>query len=115
MEPQTQKKRDRSVLRKSVGSLALGFNDLQKKVVSTVENVCFQSLLRIEKKYLWKFLWVPRMPRYELLEPLEPIVYRRFVQRCNNRVNGNFNIQNFLIKQFYVNLFEVIYWSFIWT
>lgn len=65
----------------------------------------------MENKYLWKFLWVPRMSRYEFLEPLKPIVYRRFVQRCNKRVSPSFNIQNFLIKQFYINLFAVTYGS----
>jgi hypothetical protein len=65
----------------------------------------------MENKYLWKLLWVPRMPRYEFLEPLKPIIYRRFVQRCNKTVNPNFNIQTFLIKHFYINLFAVIYGS----
>jgi len=69
------------------------------------------SLLSMKNAYLWKFLWVPRMPRYEFLEPLKPIVYRRFVQRCNKRDSPNFNIQNFLIKQLYINLFAVIYGS----
>jgi len=67
------------------------------------------SLLSMKNKYLWKFLRVPRMPRYEFLEPLKPIVYRRFIQRCNKTVNPNFNIQNFLNKQIYINIFAVIY------
>jgi len=65
----------------------------------------------MRNKYLWKFLRVPRMPRYEFLEPLKPIVYRRFVQCCNKRVSPNFNIQNFLNKQFYINIFAATYGS----
>jgi hypothetical protein len=51
------------------------------------------------------------MPRYEFLEPLKPIVYCRFVQRWNKRVSPNFKIKNFLNKQFYINIFAVIYGS----
>jgi hypothetical protein len=48
------------------------------------------------------------MPWYEFLEPLKPVVYCRFVQRCKKRVNPNLNKQNVLFKQFYINLFIVI-------
>jgi hypothetical protein len=36
--------------------------------------------------YLGKLFRIPRMAWYELLEPLKPVVYCRFVQSCNKTV-----------------------------